>query len=205
MFRPSEYSSWDWRIEERIRLIPVVVDELPDGGPVALGSPVRGAGWRGEPGGVVAHEAFELRIELAGGKRLAPEAGERFLALRAPAGLAHGDADLLGVDLDDVVGGRHGAAHAQRRDGAGVHYADAGNAPDVGDVAVPGEHEVDVELAQDGHEVAGVAQVVDVAAGAGNGEDVVVDHDDLRPGGPVAQLGVDPGVVLAPDFALVEV
>ena len=67
------------------------------------------------------------------------------------------------------------------------------------------EHEVDLELAQDGHEVAGVAEVVDVAPGAGHGEDVVVDDDDPRPLGPAAQLGVDPAVVLAPDLALVEV
>jgi hypothetical protein len=34
---------------------------------------------------------------------------------------------------------------------------------------------------------------------------VVVDDDDPRPLGPVAQRGVDPAVVLAPDLALVEV
>src|SRR5215218_8678262 len=64
---------------------------------------------------------------------------------------------------------------------------------------------VDLQLAQDGHHVAGVAQVVDVASRARDGEDVVVDHEYPRPTIPAPELGVEPAVVLAPDLSLVEI
>ena len=48
----------------------------------------------GERFRVVAYEALELRIELAGGDRAAREARQGLLPLRAPTGLARGDADL---------------------------------------------------------------------------------------------------------------
>src|SRR5215208_2030235 len=67
------------------------------------------------------------------------------------------------------------------------------------------EDYVDFQLSQYGHDIAGVAQVVDVPSRARDGEDVVVDHQYSRPGVPAAELGVEPAVVLAPDLPLVEV
>src|SRR5215210_3704722 len=79
------------------------------------------------------------------------------------------------------------------------------DAPDVGNVPVTREDHVHFELAQDGHNVARVAQVVDVAARTGDGEDVVVDHQYPRTAVPAAELRVEPAVVLAPYLTLVEV
>ena len=72
-------------------------------------------------------------------------------------------------------------------------------------MAVSGQHQVDVELAQDRHHITGVAEVVDIAASARDGEDVMVDHNDPGPLRPTTELGVEPAVVLAPDLALVDV
>src|SRR5215210_9162159 len=113
------------------------------------------------------------------------------------------DLDALVVDVDDVVGRRHRAAHSHGGDGARVYDPHPRDAPDVGDVPVAREDHVHFELAQDGHYVARVAQVVHVAAGARDGEDVVVDHEYPRTAVPAAELGVEPAVVLAPDLSLV--
>ena len=105
---------------------------------------------------------MELAVVVGRGRN-----GRGALRPGALPGLAHDDADLVGVDLEHVVGRRHRAAHSQRRDRAGVHDAHAGDAPHVWDVAVSGQHEVYAQFAQDRHDVAGVAEVVDVAAGPG--------------------------------------
>jgi hypothetical protein len=86
-----------------------------------------------------------------------------------------------------------------------VDHAHANDAPHIRDVAVTGEHHVDPQLAQEGHHIAGVAETVAVAPGAGHGEDVVVDDEDPRASIPASELGVDPAIVLAPNLPLVEV
>jgi hypothetical protein len=86
-----------------------------------------------------------------------------------------------------------------------VYDPHPGDAPDVWDVPVAREDHVHLELAQDGHDVASVAQVVHVAARTGNRQYVVVDHEYLGTAVPAAELGVQPTVVLASDLPLVEV
>src|ERR671911_2013775 len=86
-----------------------------------------------------------------------------------------------------------------------MHDPHPRDAPDVRDVPVAREDHVDLQLAQDGHHVAGVAQVVDVTPRAWDGEDVVVDHEYPRPTVPAAELGVEPAIVLAPNLSLVEI
>src|SRR6185436_8880012 len=96
-------------------------------------------------------------------------------------------------------------AHAQSRDRARVHHPDSRDAPYVGNVAVAGQHEIDLELAQDRHHVSRVPEVVDVTAGAGDGQDVVMDDDDPGSVGPATERRVEPAVMLAPDLAFIDV
>src|SRR5918997_260264 len=154
---------------------------------------------------VVDYEPLEVRVELARRDRLAREGGQGILTLLAFAWLLERYLDGLLVELDDVVRRRHRAAHPHARHRPGVHDPDPRDAPDVRDVAVSGEDHVDLDLPEDGHHVAGVAQVVHVAPRAGNREDVMVDDDYLRSPLPAPEFGVDPRVVLPPDVPLVEV
>src|SRR5919107_847970 len=154
---------------------------------------------------IVEHEALEVGVELARRDGGAGEGGEGLPALLALAWLAQRNLDALVVDLDDVVRRRHRAAHTHRRYGARVHDPHPRDAPDVGDVPVAREDHIHPQLTQDCHDVASVAQVVDVASRAGDGQDVVVDHEYPWPAVPAAELGVEPTVVLAPDLSLVEI
>src|ERR671911_1678343 len=86
-----------------------------------------------------------------------------------------------------------------------MHDPHPRDAPDVRDVPVAREDHIDLQFAQDGHHVARVAQVVDVASRARDGEDVVVDHEYPRPAVPSPELGIEPAVMLAPDLSLVEI
>src|SRR4029453_2173514 len=68
-------------------------------------------------------------------------------ALLLAAGDAEVDGDTPRLGGDEVVGGVGEAARAQRGDSAGVDEQHARDRPDVRDVAVAGEDEVDLALA----------------------------------------------------------
>src|ERR671925_538030 len=150
------------------------------------------------------HEALERRIELTRAHRLPVEPRQR-LPRVPPAGRVHGDLHLVGPELDDVVGGRHRTPEAQARDSARVDHAHAHDAPHIGDVPVTREHHVDLELAQEAHHIARFPKAVAVAPGPWPRQDVVVDDEDPRSAVPAAELCVDPAVVLASHFPLVEI
>ena len=83
-----------------------------------------------------------------------------------------------------------------------MHDSHPRDAPDIRDVAVTCEYHVHLKLPQHGHHIPRIAQYVHVAARARNGQDVAVDDEYLRPPRPIAELRVEPGVVLAADLAL---
>src|SRR3712207_6691834 len=101
------------------------------------------------------------------------------------------------LDLDDVVAGPRVAAQPRRRGGPRVHYKEVLELPRVGDVLVAREDEVDPHLVEELQDVAGVEDDVALAAGAGYGDEVVVDHEDLQLLPRVGERLVDKAVVLA--------
>lgn len=76
--------------------------------------------------------------------------------------------------------------------------------PDVRNVPVARQDEINAALAQQREDIAGVEHLVALAAGAGDGNEVVVTNEDAQVG-----LGVEsvfyPAVVFAADLSLVEI
>ena len=125
-------------------------------------------------------------------------------ALPPPPGMRSSTEIRSLVDPDQVVRRVREAARAERRDRAGVDDEHPGDRPDVRDVAVAGQDEVDAALAQQREHVAGVEHLVALAAGARDRHQVVVADEDAQVG-VAGEALLDPAVVLAPDLALVEV
>src|ERR687897_1144118 len=87
-------------------------------------------------------------VGVAGGEFGRPVARVVTQALPLAARDAEVDGDPPRLDADEVVGGVGETARAQRGDGAGVDEQHARDRPDVRDVAVAGEDEVDLALAE---------------------------------------------------------
>src|SRR3954447_3726954 len=90
------------------------------------------------------------------------------------------DVDVALVDLDHVVTGARFAPEPHRGDRAGVDDEQVLQPPGVGHVLVAREDEVDARALQALDAVAGVVDDVALAARARDGEQVVVQDEDLQ-------------------------
>ena len=122
--------------------------------------------------------AIALAVEHAG----QPLAGARVLER---------DPDLVGRDLEHVVRRPGVAPQPVGRHGARVHDQHVVEQPHVGHVLVARQHQVDLELGEQGEHVARVPHRVALPAGAGHGHQVVVEDEDLEVG-LAGELVADP-------------
>ena len=76
--------------------------------------------------------------------------------------------------------------------------------PDVGDVLVARQHQVDAGVDEQRQHVARVPHRVPLPAGAGDGDEVVVEHEHVEVG-RLRELLADPVVALAAHLALGQV
>ena len=134
-------------------------------------------------------------------ERLEVELDDPLLAVER---VAPPDGDVRAADLDHVVTGARLPPEPERRDGAGVHDEEVLEPPRIRNVLVPGKDEVHTRALQALDRVARVVDDVALAAGAGHGQQVVVEHEDAHARGP-GELLLDPAVAAAADLAVVEV
>jgi hypothetical protein len=132
--------------------------------------------------------------------RLAEVRHDLLGAARVAADHAH----AVHEDLENVVARLLAPAHAHGGRGAGVDDEQVLEAPDVGDVLVAAQHQVDATFREHAQQVAGVGHDVALPPGPGHRHQVVVYRHDLERDG-IGEALLDPAVLLAPDAPAVEV
>src|SRR5919106_1839479 len=114
------------------------------------------------------------------------------------------DVDVALLDLDQVVAGPRMTPEAKRGNRARVDDEDVLQPPGVRHVLVSREHEVDARPLERLEGVAGVIDDVALAAGAGHGQQMMVEREDAEVGVRL-ELLADPRVAAAADVAVVEI
>src|SRR3712207_4745110 len=115
------------------------------------------------------------------------------------------DPDPPVLDLDDVVAGARVAAQARRRGGPPVHDKHVLELPRVRHMLVPGEDEVHLRVRQQLQPVPSVGDYIPFPPGAGDRDQMVVDHEYLELTLRLGEGLMYKVVVLAPYPPIVEV
>ena len=132
--------------------------------------------------------------------RLAEVRHDLARAARVTADHAH----AVREDLEHVVAGLLASTDTYGGRGARVHDEEVLEAPHVGHVLVAAQDQVDAVLSEHAQQVTRVGDDVALPAGTGDGDEMVVERDDLELGGLLEPL-LDPVIAVAPDAPAVEV